>query len=159
MNNGPVISNSSPLIGLEQIGQLALLARLYGEVFVPPAVIRETALSVPRHSWLSERRLMQPLTPPIAMADIGDGEREAIGLALELGAQWVILDDEQARRLALSLDLPVIGTLGVLLSAKDEGLLTAIRPYVEDLIAVRFYAAPSLVDNVLLSADEAPLSR
>src|ERR687898_122583 len=105
-----VISNSSPLIGLHQIGQLALLAQLYGQVAVPPAVIRETTSSVPRLPCLSERPLSRLMPTRIARATIGDGEREAISLALELDARWVILDDERARRLALVHGLPVIGT-------------------------------------------------
>jgi predicted nucleic acid-binding protein len=48
----------------------------------------------------------------------------------------VVLDDEAARRLAIALGLPVIGTLGILVLAKQEGIVATVRPLVEALAEV-----------------------
>jgi predicted nucleic acid-binding protein len=76
-------------------------------------------------------------------------------LALEIGAQWVILDDRPERRVAQSLGLPVIGTLGVLLAAKRRGLLDALRPELDGLIKFGFFIAPDLYEQILGDAGEA----
>jgi predicted nucleic acid-binding protein len=85
---------------------------------------------------------------------LGPGESEAISLALEIGAQWVILDERPARRLAQALGLPVIGTLGVLLASKRRGLLPAVRPCVDALVNFGFHISPGLYDLVLADAGE-----
>src|SRR5437870_864581 len=123
----PVVSNSSPLIALAQIGQLALLEKLFSKVLVPPAVVIEAA-SVTLPAWCEEQRLSQSIGPLILGASLGIGESEAISLALETQARLVILDDRPARRLAQALHLPVIGTMGVLVAAKEQGFLATVRP-------------------------------
>ena len=111
MNSAPVVSNASPLIALEQIAHLHLLHELFAAVLIPPAVVREIAPTVTLPTWVNERARTQPIGPQILRASLGPGESEAISLALEVGAQWVLLDERPARRLAQALGLPVIGTL------------------------------------------------
>jgi uncharacterized protein len=60
-------------------------------------------------------------------------------LGFELHAGRLILDERPARRLAASLGLAVIGTVGLLLAAKNRGLLVKIRPELDRLLAVRFF--------------------
>jgi predicted nucleic acid-binding protein len=156
MSSGPVISNSSPLIALEQIGQLALLEALFTSVVIPPAVAREVAPSVTLPSWIFEQALTQPLGAQVLGASLGPGESEATSLAVEQGAGWVLLDDRPARRIAGALDLPIIGTLGILLAAKRRGLLPAVKPYLDYLNQVGFRIAPALYQRVLQDAGEAP---
>lgn len=91
------ISNASPLIALQQIGQLELLQRLYANLAIPTAVAREVAPSVSLPSWIAEHTLTQPIAARILQADLGAGESEAIGLALEMNAHRVLLDDRPAR--------------------------------------------------------------
>ena len=98
MSSAPVISNASPLIALEQIGHLDLLKSLFSAVLVPPAVVREIAPTVRLPAWVSERSLAQPIGPQILRTALGPGESEAISLALEIGVQWVILDERPARK-------------------------------------------------------------
>jgi predicted nucleic acid-binding protein len=112
------VSNSSPLIALAQIGHLELLGKLFSYVIVPPVVVRETT-SVVLPPWILETPLTQPIGPRILGASLGRGESEAMSLALEINAQWIVLDDRPARRLAEILGLPVIGTLGILLAGKS----------------------------------------
>jgi uncharacterized protein len=93
----PVISNASPLIALEQIGHLDLLKGLFSAVLIPPAVAREIAPTVTLPAWVSARALTQPIGPRILRTTLGPGESEVISLALEIGTQWVILDERPAR--------------------------------------------------------------
>jgi predicted nucleic acid-binding protein len=155
MTAPPVVSNSSAIIALEQIGHLALLRLLFAEILIPPGVSQETAPSVVLPVWIVEQPLSQSVGPRILQASLGRGESEAISLALEVTARWVILDDRPARRLTQSLSLSVIGTLGVLLAAKRRGSLSALRPCVDALADHGFHIAPDLRDRILADAGEA----
>lgn len=149
-----VVCNSSPLIGLEQIGQLRILNALFGTIAVPPAVVQEVAPSVALPAWIEQQALVQNIGPLIMQASLGQGESEAISLALESNARLIILDDRPARRLAQSLSLPVIGTLGTLLLAKKKNLIPAIKPCLEELLRFDFRIAPVLYEQVLKDAGE-----
>ena len=70
----------------------------------------------------------------ILHASLGAGESEAISLAQEIHANWLLLDERAGRRLAQALGLRVAGTLGLLNRAKEKGLLAAVRPHVETLV-------------------------
>jgi uncharacterized protein len=121
MSSAPVILNASPLIALEQIGHLDVLKGLFSAVLILPAVAREIAPTVTLPASVNERALTQPIGPQILRTTLGPGESEAIGLALEIGAQWVILDERPARRLTQALGLPAIGTLEFCLHPSAEG--------------------------------------
>ena len=81
-------------------------------------------------------------------------EREVISLGLELRAERLILDEQSARRLATSLRLRVIGTVGLLLAAKDRGFLDKIRPELDRLLEVRFFMDQELYDRAIGQAGE-----
>jgi predicted nucleic acid-binding protein len=150
-----VISNSSPLIALTQIGRLELLRHLHTHVLVPPAVAREVEPTVGElPGWLVIQPLANPHQPFTVSGSIGPGEHEVISLGLELNAERLILDERPARRLAISLGLRVIGTIGLLLAAKDRGLLTKIKPELDGLLAVRFFMDQELYDRTVSEAGE-----
>jgi len=156
MSSGPVVANSSPLIALGQIGHLQLLDGLFSTVVIPPAVAAEARPGLSLPPWVAERALAQPIGPQILRASLGRGESEAISLAIEADARWVILDDRPARRLAQALGLPVIGTLGILLASKRKGLLPAVQPCLESLTDHGFRISPDLYDHILADAGEGP---
>jgi uncharacterized protein len=149
-----VISNSSPIIALDQINKLDLLKSLFSEIIIPSAVKREifSVSSVP--FWINEHQLTQPIGSQILRISLGPGESEAISLALEINPRWILLDDRPARRLAESLGLSVIGTLGILLASKRRGFLPVLRPCLDSLIDHGFRIAPVLYKLVLSDADE-----
>lgn len=149
-----VVTDASPLIALHQIDHLELLRRLFGAVVVPPAVAREVAPSVTLPGWITMRSLQQPVAGEILRASLGAGESEAISLAQELRAEWLLLDERSARRLAQALGLRVAGTLGLLNRAKEKGLLDTVRPHVEALLQRGFHATPALVERILSEAGE-----
>ncbi len=150
-----VISNSSPLIALTQIGRLDLLHQLHPLVLIPPAVAREVEPTVPAlPGWLVVQPLAHSRQPQTVSGSIGPGEHEVISLGLELGAERLILDEQPARRLATSLGLRVIGTVGLLLVAKERGFLTKITPELDRLLAVGFFMDQELYDRAIGQAGE-----
>ena len=149
-----VVSNSSPLIALGQIGQLELLHQLFQEILIPPAVAREAATSVEGQEWIHVHSLAAPMLPEAMRPGLGEGEREALSLAAEIRANAVIVDDDAARRIGLRLGLPVIGTAGVLLLAKERGFTRSVRPHLVALIEAGFYLSPAVVDLILKRAAE-----
>lgn len=151
----PVVSNSSPLIALAAMKRLDLLPALFQSVLIPPAVAHEIRRSVPLPlAWLEIRTLGASLPETVLRCSLANGEREAIGLALEVRPDAIILDDLPARRVAHAAGLNVVGTLGVLLGAKRAGLLPAIRPELDRLVEASFFLSPQLYSELLQAAGE-----
>jgi uncharacterized protein len=150
-----VVSNASPLIALARIHRLDLLPAIFQLVLIPPAVAREIWPSIPvLPTWL---RIQAPnVLPPASLLRrrLGDGEWETLALAIELKADWIILDDLPARRSAEATGLNVIGTLGTLVTAKRKGLLKSIRPELDALLRTAFFLSPELYDQLLRMAGE-----
>ncbi len=108
----PVVADTSPLIALHQAGQLSLLQRLFGQIHIPPAVAQELRPGMPEPpAWIVVHPLAHPIASEILRASQGVGESEALALAMEVKAELVIVDDRPARRLAVNLSFPVVGTL------------------------------------------------
>ncbi len=148
------VVNSSPLVVFERIGQFDLLRVLLNRLIIPPAVRREVFGAKQLPDWIEERALSQPLASRIASARLGAGEREAIALALEMQATLLVLDDLAARRLAQSLRILIIGSLGLLLKAKQAGLIPAVRPLMEAMQSDEFHISDGLFAGILAAADE-----
>jgi predicted nucleic acid-binding protein/GNAT superfamily N-acetyltransferase len=150
-----VVSNSSPLIALAQIQRLDLVPAILQSVLIPPAVVREIAPSIPvLPQWATVR---VPKSRPSVLTSpgrLGDGEREAIALAMEVGAVAIVLDDRPARRAAEAAGLNVIGTLGLLLEAKRKGLVTRVRVEIDKLVATSFFLSRPLYERLLEMAGE-----
>ena len=124
-----VVSNSSPLIALTRIHRLDLVPTILQSALIPPAVAREIAPSIPvLPRWLEMRTPTRAASVLTFRGRLGDGEWEAIALAVELGAGAILIDDRPARRLAEAAGLNVIGTLGLLLEAKRAGPLEPFVP-------------------------------
>ncbi len=153
MSRSSVISNSSPLIALERVGRLDLIRQLFGRVDVPPAVAREVFEADTIPNWIEVVTLSGPVSAKIPLA-LGAGEREAIALALEQPPTWVVLDDLPARRLAATLGLPVIGTVGLLLAAKQQALIPLLEPLLNDLEQADFRLSLKVREAVLQAAGE-----
>ncbi len=157
-----VIADTSPLQYLFQLDILDFLPRLYGEVLVPEGVVRELRSGMDRGvplpdlrslTWIRICRVKGAAVLPL-VAGLGMGEREVLALALEREAPLVILDDALARRFAQRQDLPLTGTLGLLLKAKQQGRIDKVRPYLDRLEALRFRLDASTRVGVLELAHE-----
>lgn len=142
---GCIVSDTTCLIGLEKIDQLHLLAQLFQEVLVPPAVVHEFG-SVPPGS-----RVEAPVSTPLVkalrlMADAG--ESEAIAPAYERNCR-VILDDRKARSIARRMEVSIIGTIGVLTQARRVGIIPALKPLLDALQTHGFRVSTGLVEEAL----------
>lgn len=150
-----VVSNSSPLIALARIERIDLVPALLRSILIPPAVAREIAPSIPVLPPWASVKAPESLPPTLAFPGrLGDGEREAIALAVEVGADATILDDSPARRAAEATGLSVIGTIGLLLEAKREGLLATVRPELDKLLETSFFLSRQPYDRLLEVAGE-----
>ncbi|MEI2689766.1 MAG: DUF3368 domain-containing protein [Anaerolineae bacterium] len=163
MANSIVVANAGPLITLAKIDQFDLLEKLFGTVMVPHAVLEEVvrrgaampgAQETMDADWLETRAVADDLAVSILRESIGAGESEVIVLAQELNADLLLLDDALARRKAERVGLNVIGTLGVLLLAKQRGYLEMVKPVLSELQQTDFRASTRVYEEVLARAGE-----
>ncbi len=163
-----VVSDASVLIALARIGHLDMLPTLFGKVFIPRAVAREIEVGgkdgselFKQAEWihivdLRSLELTEKLSSPHRNnVKLDKGEAQAIALALELDADYLLIDERRGRRVAESLGIDLIGVLGVLALAKRKGLLPEIRPALDALRRVGFRISDDLYRFVLEEADEA----
>ncbi|MFL6259120.1 MAG: DUF3368 domain-containing protein [Thermoanaerobaculia bacterium] len=157
-----VISNTSPLLYLHQVSHLELLPRLYGQIQIPSAVREELragaelGVAVPdigTLDWLRVELLRDTSLLPVVI-DLGPGEAEAIALAIAHPGSLLILDDTLGRRIARLNRLTYTGTLGILVKAKNQGLLPSVSPVIEALRSTTMYLTDSLIETVLREAGE-----
>jgi predicted nucleic acid-binding protein len=156
-----VVSNTSPLLYLHQLGSIDLLPALYAEVLVPMSVVDELSAgraaghdvpNVTALPWASV--VSSPTLALLALAtDLGRGEAEAIAIAHERNA-LLILDDGLARRHARLIGVNLTGTLGVLLKAKAAGHIPQLAPLVARLTELGFRLAEQTREAVLKLANE-----
>jgi uncharacterized protein len=146
----PVIVDSACLISLERINFLDLLPAIFDPIIAPPEVQREFGKPL---SWL-QIETPANITFVAALKMLVDfGEAEAMALAHELG-HLIILDDHQARVVAKNLGLRISGTVGSLVRAKQEGVITAINPFIIALESSGFFMSKSLKEEALRLAGE-----
>jgi uncharacterized protein len=156
-----VVTDTSPLQYLHVLGLLRLLPQLYGHVLVPGSVVteldvgRSTGLPLPDPRVFPWITIAEPQTQLPGTAGLGAGEAAVISLAVERSAALVLLDDHSARERAKALGLRVTGVLGVLLSAKHEGHLSELRPYLASLRHAGFRMSDELEGDVCRLAGEA----
>ncbi len=133
------VSNTSPILNLAIVDHLHLLREQMSEVFVPLKVIEELRLdealpgvAVIKRALADGWLQVQPVTDLTLVRalsrDLDAGEAEAIALTLQIGADLLLLDERDARRVASSLKLKVTGVIGILLRAHHEGRVSALHP-------------------------------
>ena len=160
-----IVADAGPLIALARIGQLELLRRLYSEVVIPPAVLHELALGSGRlgaavledsvkSGWLVEQPAIQTTTIPKLAPLLGRGEAEAIALAALEDTRFLLIDDAKGRRAARQQGIPVVGVAGVLLVAKEQGEIDAVKPILDDLANIGYRLSAQLVTEILSMAHE-----
>ena len=148
------VCNASPLIGFERLERLDLLEALTTHLLIPPAVQTEVIGSRPVPPWIEVRPLAQPFSSHVLSSRLGAGEREAIALAVEVGDCVLLLDDLAARRAAQSLGIRVSGTVGLLIKAKQRGLISQVRPLLDALLSFDFRISPRLYELALQKVNE-----
>jgi predicted nucleic acid-binding protein len=156
-----VVSDTSPVIALIRINQIQLLPTLFHEVVIPTAVREELSLArfteeeliiYKSCNWLIEKTVSNTV---ILNADLDKGEAEAIVLAKQLHADFLLIDETAGRKVAMNEGVRIIGVIGLLLVAKEKGLITEVKILIDALIAKSdFWISEKLYKNVLLQAGE-----
>lgn len=150
-----IVSDTSSLNALFKIDQISLLPALYRKVLIPERVQDEMLRHEAMRYWLRVEAIQDQQRYLELLDYMDEGEAEAIVLMLETEADRLLLDDQEGRVRAIELGLPVIGTLGVLLQAKQQGLLSRLKPHLDDLVAVaNFRISATLRTRVLALAGE-----
>ena len=152
-----VVSDTSPLTALLQVGRGELLPALFHEVVVPAAVRDELLRfhqSLPDYigvRTIQDQHLAESLSD---MLDVG--EAQAIVLAQEIGADYLLMDEKRGRSIAKSRGIEVVGLLGALLLAKKAGHLDSVRDLMDELESrCGFFVSDSVRQIILQAAGEA----
>ena len=159
-----VVADAGPLIAFGRLDKFSVLGAIFDRVIVPQVVYEETQLrpAVPDASAI--RAAVQggtltldasaPGRPDLpGEVELGEGEAAAIALATKLG-HGVLVDDLQGRSAAYMLKLRVIGSIGVLILAKQRGLIPALAPLLETLRASGYYLSDALIEEALQRVGE-----
>ena len=154
-----VVSDTGPIISLAVINQLELLDQIFTEVHIPNAVWQELNNSeffkqFPKIDSLFKSRVKQIKNLNKLILITGYGESEAMILYTETGADFLIIDDKKARQIAEELKITCIGTLALLIKAKQKGFLKALKPIFETLIQNRRYYSKNVLNSILNAQQE-----
>jgi predicted nucleic acid-binding protein len=148
-----IIADAGPIIAFARIGRLALLQQVIGEFMVPEAVYEELvikggdkagAAEVQRSAGMRRQTLRNRHALTQLPRSLAQGECEAILLAEEEGAP-LLVDDRKAREVAEQRAIEVVGSLWVLKEAKQRGMILAVRPIIEELLAIGYWFHPERV--------------
>lgn len=166
MSQRLLVADSGPLIALARLGLLALPQQLFAEVLVTATVWGEVtgAPSRGEHADLHaarQRGWLKVVDDPAAIAAIfsspllDKGERTALSLSLSLAGSCDVLIDERRGRLAAeAAGLNVLGTLGLLVRARQLDLIGPVRPLAERLLGSGYHLARALVEKTLTAVGE-----
>jgi uncharacterized protein len=156
------VADTGPIISFARAGRLDLLRQVVGELWIPEAVYQELvtqgagrpgAEEASRGTWIQQKAITQQPAALALPSTLGDGEREALMLAQELKAV-LIIDDADARDIALRLGISVLGSLGVLREAKLQRIISAVKPHLDALRQHHFRLSDALYQSFLQQIGE-----
>lgn len=149
-----VVADTSCFILLNKIGEIQLLLKMFGTVSTTPEVAAEYGKTLP--DWISIRSYHDSPLFSLLSLQVDIGEASAITLSLESKNALLIVDDNKARRLASKLKLNYTGTLGLILKAKQAGIIPLLKPVLENIQKTNFRLTQDLYDKILAAAGELP---
>ncbi len=159
-----VVSNATPLIGLASIKRFNLLREIFGEIIIAETVYDETVTrgreiagakrEILAANWIHVASVKSRFAADVLLDELDLGEAETIILAREINADWVLMDEKKGRRKLTDLGLPKIGTLGILLKAKQASLIPSIKPEIIQLRQKSMRLSQQVIDAVLQKAGE-----
>lgn len=159
-----IVSDTSPIINLATIGHLHLLPDLFKEIVLPTAVFHEIVVvgagepgaeEIKNASWVKVIPTTDQILLLQLLQNLDPGEAEAIVLAVELHANYILMDEATGRGIALFYKLQPLGVLGILLQAKQQNLITAVTPLMDRLQSeANFYIDESLYQRIKNAANE-----
>ena len=160
-----VAADSGPLISLASISLLDLLRSLFHSIHIPQAVYQEVVVAgkgrvgseeVAGAAWIEQHTIKNKRDVGKFMMDEGldRGECEALVLAKEMNVGLLIVDDRVARDCAARQNIPIIGTAGILLLAKENHFVASVREPLDELLRRGFYLSASSYKRIVRSARE-----
>lgn len=157
-----IVINTSPLITLFKSQLADLLPQLFTEIVIPSAVWDEVvevektdaaSKQLPNVLW-TKRVNISNASPLIIAWGLDRGESEVLSFALENSNYRAMIDDAAARRVAKTLNIPLIGTLGMLLLAKQKGLITSISEPIQALKEAGLWISEDLIQFLKQQVEE-----
>ena len=157
-----VIADTGALISLIHIGQLDLIEEVFGNFYIAKAVWDELQKYDNPDFDVSilkdiESKVKVIKTKNHLSVIMDYGESESAILYEELNANYFLIDDNKARLIAESLNINCIGTLGLLIKAKQKGLLPELKPLFEKLLLFGRFFSKKLLNDILVKLGESKL--
>jgi len=164
-----VVSDTTAIIYLAEIEALHLLKILFQGIYIPEAVYHELtrggdhlpgSKEIKSSPWIKVKKVdnyehySKKFSKPLHL-----GEAQAIGLALHMNADYLIIDELDGRHVAKEQKIKIVGMLGIFQKAKEKGLISSVRPYVEKLRCTKFKMSANLYNSVLEKAGELPIQK
>ena len=153
-----VVVDSSVLIALARIGGLELLHLPTDVIYIPDAVFVEVvqkgagrpgSTELARADWVLRQSVRDVAAVDRLCAHLGRGESEAIVLAKELNADFLVIDDAAARHVAEADGQRVVGLPGWLVFLKERGVIAAVKPLLDEMLASGFYLDEQRYQSIL----------
>ena len=142
-----IISDTSCLIALQNIGLLNLLQDLYQEILITQEVKNEFGLDLP--DWIIVLEVKNKEKKAEIEEKLDKGEASSIALALEIKDSILIIDEIKGRKIAQSLNIEIIGTIGILLIADKRGLIKDVLSIILRLVNKGFRLSDKLIDKLI----------
>lgn len=152
LNSEIIISDTSCLILLHKIDELELLDKLGKNVFITQIIAREFGQKLP--DWIKVKEPSDKHYQKMLEMDLDEGEASAIALSLEIDNSILILDDLKGRKIADKLNLRYSGTFGLILRAKQVGILESVKPILDKIRKTNFRFSEKIFDSILEQSGE-----
>jgi predicted nucleic acid-binding protein len=150
--NKVIISDTSCLIALDRIGRIDILQKIFTTVYTTQIVADEFEKSLPE--WILVKDVFDLNLVEQLKLILDAGEASAISLALETDNSILIIDEKKGRRIAQDLNVTIIGTLKVLIIAKNKGAIVSVKQVIRELQEQSFRFDKKLVNEVLRLSGE-----
>ena len=141
-----IIADTSCLILLQKIGELDILKKVFGKVFVTSTVSSEFGKDLPE--WIERKEPRNSLQQPLDVF-LDAGEASAIALALEEDSPLLVIDELKGRKIARELKIDYTGTLGVIGAAKTKGEIASVKPIIDKIRNTNFRVSEILLKKIL----------
>lgn len=147
-----LILDTSCLIILSKIEELELLRGISNKVYVTPVIHSEYGQPLPE--WVLVSKPENTQYQKILELDLDQGEASAIALSMEIQDSILILDELKGRKIAERLNLKFSGTFGVILKAKQTGLIKSVKPVIDKMKLTDFRFSDRLFEKIIDLAGE-----
>ncbi len=147
-----VIADTSCFILLVKINEIELLRNVYASVYTTPEVAAEFRFDLP--GWVLIQEVKDKNKQKALEAELDKGEASAIALTYELTDAIVVLDDGGARKIATRLNIVFTGTFGIIIKAKQRGIIHSVKPFLDKVKHTNFRISEDVVREILKEAGE-----